>query len=212
MILNKEYDMSLWLMLHSDKINRDIIANFISNIPEELYEEIKNSLNFYMYAFSRKDVNININEYTEKTLSGEVVTTGDMKYWYMINPQTGSLELGEAIIDGEFEYDTIQVTLFPVSDTKVMNMKNYTDCLIGEYIYNYGLDDSDDLSVLDFDLMTYYLFKLPFGRAMLNCCDLDKNKYRLLNMEIIPCNYNVNDLESKKELRKLVRGRRYKKF
>lgn len=209
MILNKNYDMSLWLILHSDKVNRGVIAEFINNIPKELRNEIQSSLKCYMDTIVKNGIDSNIDR---ELLSGEFVTTGDMKYWYMVNLQTGALQLGEAIVDGREQYDTVQITLLPVNDVDIKNMKNYTDSLIGEMVYSYEIDDNSDKTISDFDLMQYYILKLPFGGMIVNSCDSVKNKYSLLNMEIVPCNYSVTDLSDRSRLNKLVRGRRYKKF
>ena len=40
MIFSKEIDRTLFLILYSDKKNRDLIANFIYNLPKRLVERI----------------------------------------------------------------------------------------------------------------------------------------------------------------------------
>ena len=159
----------------------------------------------------------NINEYVEFNLSGEVKTIGDMKYWYMINPQTGALDLGESLDDGEEEYDFFQMTLYPFDGQKVMGMESFDDTLIGDIAYNYEEQYiGEQLYVSGCDSMEFHLVKLPFGKMAVNSFQSQypyrKSRYNLINMERIPSNYSVSDLSIGDKLNSLVRGRRWKKI
>lgn len=209
MVFDRCYDETLWLMLRKDSDKRNLIAEFIKSVPEELCSQIRASIVYYQNNLSN---NNSFSEEDEYRLSGEIRISGDMLYWYMINPQTGALNLGEAIDDGEEQYDMFQMTLYPLKTKCIMEMENLDDCLLGDIAYDYVEEYAcEQLCVIDCESTEFHLIKLPFGKMLINSCEYFpyvKNRYGLVNIEKIPCNYNVSDLRDRDSLNRLVRRRR----
>ena len=87
MMIHKKYDKSLSLILCNNGINRSMIESFINSVPSRLYDKMYKSILYSFNAFSNFEYS-NVSKYDEILLSGEYKTSGDMLYWYMINPQT----------------------------------------------------------------------------------------------------------------------------
>ena len=47
MVFSDEYDRALWLVLVGDKSNREEIANLVTSIPDEIYQQIYTQLGDY---------------------------------------------------------------------------------------------------------------------------------------------------------------------
>ena len=211
MVFNTRYDDALWLMLCGNKVERTRIADFIRNIPEELYSQIRLSIRYYQNNVFRKSSSI---VEIEKYLSGEFKTSGDMLYWYEIDYQTGALSLGESIDDGEERYNLFQMTLYPLNFQAVMEMSNLDNYLLGDITYNYAEEYIDgQLHVTDCEFNEFHLIKLPFGKVAINSCEMFpdvKNRYAIVNINKLPHNYHVSNLKDGNSLNRLVRGRRKK--
>lgn len=201
MIINKTYDKSLWLMLCSNRVNREIIVEFINKIPKELFDKIRVSVGFYIdkeniFSITKYD------EFYKSFLSGEIITTGDMRYWYMFDTKTGALNLGESIIDVENEYNSFIMTLYPINDGVLNDKKEYNDCLIGE-ITNCYLDEYSDT-------VSFHLIRFSFCDIVVSFCKnylYNKNKYRLIDIDNMPNNFTLNSLENKNSVKRLIRGK-----
>ena len=211
MIFDIYYDKTLWAMASGYK-GEDIIK-FIENIPEELIEKIKNILWLYRcYLVGNIEFDDIFSDEKSK-LNDSVKTSGDMLYFYSLDLDAGSLDIGEAIVDGEIIYDTFQITLYPFRRKDYINIDNFSDYFLGDASFNYVEDvRDDDFKLYDFDFMRFNLFKLPFGITILCSGEyashykdgkVERNRYSLVNIRKIPNNYNVSDLRNK-----LVRSRK----
>ena len=160
MVFGRYYDMTLWLM--SSGCKKEDIINFIENIPEEFLKKIQKSLLIYQYYLvGNRDAYMQDDEFE---LSGSIRTAGDMSYWYSINIETGAIDMGEGIDDGEDYYDTFQMTLYPLKRKHYMNLENFEEHLLGDASYNFSEENLDDLvKIFDMDYMNFNLFRLPFG-------------------------------------------------
>lgn len=201
MLINKTYDKSLWFMLCSDRENRDRIVEFINRIPMELYDKIRISLGFYIDKENIFSITNN-DEFYKSFLNGEVRTIGDMRYWYMFDTKTGTLNLGESIIDGEDEYNSFIMTIYPINDRILNDKKEYNDCLVGE-ITNCYLDEYSDT-------VSFHLIRFSFCDIIVSSCKnylYNKNKYRLIDIDNMPNNFTLNNLGSKNSVKRLIRGK-----
>lgn len=201
MIINKTYDKSLWLMLCSDKLNRKKIVDFINSIPSELYNKLRVSLGFYVDK--KRNFSITKNDELYKSfLSSEVRTTGDMRYWYTFDTKTGALNFGESIIcDGE-EYNTFCMTIYPLNDDMLNDKKEYNDCLVGEITNSY-LDNYEN------EIVYFHLIRFSFCDIIVSSSrdKYNKNKYRLIDMDNMPNNYTLSNLNNECNVKKLIRGK-----
>ena len=204
MLINETYDKSIWLMLCSDRVNREKIVDFFNSVPTEFYNKLRISLGFYV----SKEMNFSINKqdrFYKSFLSGEMKTPGDMRYWYMIEPNTGALSLGENVIDEEegFEYSLFHMILYPIDERILKDESKYVDCLIGKVTDDYCLDGVNNMS--SFHLIRFPLCDLIVSSS--NKSSYNKNKYRLVDMDRMPEKYSLCNLKSKDSIKKLIRGK-----
>lgn len=203
MIFGRYYDMALWLMSYGCK--KQGIINFIENIPEEFLKKIQKSLLIYQhYLVGDRDAYMQDGEFD---LSDSIRTPGDMLYWYSINIETGAIDMGEAIDDGEGYYDTFQMTLYPLKRKHYMNLENFEEHLLGDASYNFFEENIDDLvKIFDFDYMNFNLFRLPFGIMLLRSGEtssyykngkVERNRYNFLSIRDIPKDYTIGDLKNR---------------
>ena len=183
MKFHKKYDKSLDLILCNNSNSKDMIVNFINNIPSRLYDKMCMSIIYSFNSFSSYEFS-DISQYDEILLSGECRTSGDMLYWYMINPQTHALNLGECVVDGNEQYDVFQMTLYPSDDFQIYRMKNFDKKLIGEISYGY-IDQGVLCQVNDCITDEFNLVKYPFVDYVV-CSSSDANRkkhYDLINIK-----------------------------
>ena len=103
MIFDIYYDKTLWAMASGYK-GEDIIK-FIENIPEELIEKIKNILWLYRcYLVGNMDFDDIFSDEKSK-LNDSVKTSGDMLYFYSLDLDAGSLDIGDSGSDGSVDDD-----------------------------------------------------------------------------------------------------------
>ena len=97
MIFGSDYDKSLWLIMKSNKKNRDKIVDFIKNIPEELYLQIREKLMIVDEYRSKK-----MRFYDENGIYFHDNLEKDGKlYYYMIDPYSYSLTLGYSVVNSD---------------------------------------------------------------------------------------------------------------
>ena len=208
MIFGKYYDKSLWIMTAGKR--KDEILDFIENIPEEFIGQIQKALILYQHCFVRKKNTLDVEKIN---LTGELITSGDMVYWYSVDKETGALDMGEYIQDGEDRYSTFQMTLHPLKRRHYESMESFDERLLGDISYNYAEQYyAEDLVAVESDTIEYSLIKFPLGIMMVCssetwCYDrrpnAGKNRYNFVNMKSVPGNYNVRDLRNR-----LVRRRK----
>ena len=203
MIINETYDKSLWLMLCSNSVYREKIVEFFNSVPMELYDKLRISLGFYV----SKEMNFSINRYDEfykSFLTGEVKTSGDMRYWYMIDPKTGALSFGESVIDEEDEYGLFHMVLYPIDNKLLLNNREYNDFLIGEIIDEYSFNEVNDK-------INFHLIRFSLCDLLVSSCKTglyNENKYRLVDLNKMPDEYNLSNLVSENSVKKLIRGKK----
>ena len=211
MIFGVGHDRSLWLMLEANKLKRRSIADFVSSIPEDFMEEIKlNIVRLDNYKKSSERGHGN------RYVSNECVTSGDMVYWYSLDMETGILYLGQGIKDDDIVHDTFSISLYPLGYDEYYKMECLNNRSVGEISEYYaGFDADGTVTEVSIDGTIFAASKLPFDRMMVssvvNSDDQSTKNYRCVNMNKIPCNYYVRDLE-KDKLNKLIRYRRRVRF
>lgn len=216
MIFSNNYDRSLWLIVSGNK--KDIILDFINNIPSELIAEIQKSLQLYqLYLHKNKGIPARSRERID--LNGKFQTTGDMLYWYKIDSLTGALRMGESISFEEEIYDKFQMTLYPLKKEYYKRLENLDECLLGDISYNFfNMYIAEDSTMIYSDTTDFNLIKLPFGTSLIysremkpNIDDSSKitfqirNGYNLVNVKRAPYDYNITRLNNKN---RLVRSRK----
>lgn len=121
MIFGNGYDSSLWLMMKSDRKNRKKILEFIGNIPEKLYIEIKEKLSM-------------IDDYRESNRNrvyfhGNCEKDGKL-YYYRIDLYNYGLSIGCSIFNG-LSYDEIfEINIYPSDNLADVSKEEYV--LVGK--------------------------------------------------------------------------------
>ena len=93
MIFNKEFDKTLKLILEGDKNNKDIIIDFISSIPDSLYQQINNSL----LKFNKiREENVYLLDMED--IDGEFIVNNKIKYYYILDMIFNCLTIGKTYL------------------------------------------------------------------------------------------------------------------
>lgn len=107
MIFNKEFDKTLKLILNGDKNNKDIIIDFISSIPDSLYQQIKSSLlNFdkireeNVYLLDMEDID------------GEFIVNNKIKYYFILDMIFNCLIIGKTYLINGDESKELEIKLY----------------------------------------------------------------------------------------------------
>ena len=193
MVFNKDYDMSLWLILSGNKKTRKMVADFIRDIPEELYQKIHKSLVMYeVYDSDAKDIFLGDSDLLY--LQENVIECEDKLYWYCIDMITGTLQIRKTfVIDGDL-MNTIKFILYPIKKVDYENLKNSENISLGILFDTFIAIDSNDISCsysISFDLV-----KKLFGRLAVDSFDysLYRKYVNLVNVDMLPENFDLRDL------------------
>ena len=143
MIFDKNYDRSLWLLLASDKVNREKIIDVIKNIPDELNEKIC----------------LIIEKYNKDFVDSEEIRfeVGNLIYFVKIIGEELSIKF---VKNDEFQKEIVKLFLNPLSESSFDSLKDYTPYNLGGFIYslNSGLNVRIGSSLEEYDIV-----KTPFG-------------------------------------------------
>lgn len=115
MILNYEYDQSLWLVVCNDKKNRNMVIDFIYSIPDDLYAEIMNSADI-VNEYRKNNISYWDRKYKE--LHGSVITSDQLMFWYSIDPYDYGITLGYSVFDGNEYQESFEMTLYPLEQAR----------------------------------------------------------------------------------------------
>ena len=138
-MFSEEFDRSLWLMLGSDKNNREDIVNFIRSVPNELYQQIYIQLDKYE---KYEESNIDILDREDICLYGNCNGKYDLRYYFVVDMIQNSLTIGVGNnIDMNF-IKSYEITLYAKSrynsvdlfSSQILgNIINHTDDVKTEY-------------------------------------------------------------------------------
>lgn len=191
MIFGKNYDSSLWLILVSDKDNREEIIKFIKDIPKELYVKLMDSMIKY-----QEIINVDGEFKGRKALlCGEFVDDKMDLYSFYINLDDGMLSLCRSVLNKyQRYYIDIEVSLIPC---KLDDNLGFLDGkLIGEIIF--ALDErknSFTFDLKDYSYNEYECMKIPFGNALVFCKSDTKRRVRRINRKNMKDDYNLTDFD-----------------
>lgn len=173
MIFDKCCDKSLWLIVNSDEKNRDVIVNFLNDIPFELSEKIREALKqFNDYEISKVD----ILDRDIVDLSEELFLSDHYKYWFKVDMILGTFNIGRSF-NG---IKDIEITLN-------LNKKNY---FIDVYVLG-------DVRFGESKIITYELIKTILGDKMVSCKEDNIKRYKKVNIKSISDDIDILDLEKK---------------
>ena len=166
MIIDRDYDASLWYIIKSDRKNRKEIVNFIKELPEEFLKKMrlsieksgKEQLNF-------DEPNLDFNEYSDHYTYPNKNSPG-IYYYYQINQikEKQSLTIVKTFYDGVKEDDIIELKLFPINLEYAKEMNNFEEEWIGNVTTNIKTTHIDDTVVsIKCDYSEYNIYNTPIG-------------------------------------------------
>lgn len=204
MIFDKDlYDRSLWLMLKTDKKNREKIIKFVRSIPRELREQIKKSI--YIYKEKIKD-NDELFDVDDDRLSGNIENSRHVLYWYNISSLDGSLSLGYSFLNEDKYYDAFEMKLIPYDD--LYQLKYFDDEWIGTIDY----DITTTESMTTCNEKEYNIVRTPLGDFVIAMLEdrSDRNKYEIsrINLKKMPEEMFLKDFDGEKNIKRLIRGKK----
>ena len=201
MIFDKDlYDKSLWLIIKYDKDNRERIIDFVKHIPVDLYNQIYDCI-----EICKKNNGIIMDK---SELSGIFETSRHVLYWYNIDNSNYkfTLSIGYKILYGDMYHDSIELHLNKYDDMyqlKYFDMEN-----IGKLVYditttkNFVVGSEKDYSIVN----------TPFGNILISKLinREEKQSYRIskFDLDIIPSEIFMVDLENKKNIKRLIKGKK----
>lgn len=202
MIIDKDYDRILYLMMEVDNDNKMRMLDFIKSIPSELYVEIHKSMEEYRFKKNEGDVDFFLDDWSGTFL------TEDGKYYYY------SLDSYGLLLGLDINYETI-IRIF--IKTKVISdrLLSLFEEGYGKLSYNYKkLENFGRNSFNNYwcDKVKYKLYRIPFGLIVVSLCE-DKISFvkslDFINRVAIPNDIVISDLEDNK-LKKVLSKNIYK--
>lgn len=178
MIFNESLDRALWLMLISDKNNRDKIVGFINDVPSLVFDRIKLILSEY-YEYENNDVSLLC---MEDICLREEIDVLECKY--LINLDRGCHSL--SIL--KFNYLKNECSRLVVYFN---NIELFGQQRLGSFYY----DGSDDIVDVSYDLVDTLL-----GKMVAYSDDVMYKKYKLVFMGDIPKDVKIDDFWDTKRL------------
>lgn len=181
MIFNEKFDNSLWLMVNSDKNNKDDIVAFVKNLPNELYQLIYSRLDEYkQYKEGKIDVLENSDNFC---LTGNIFTFDRCKYSFVIDMIVNSLTINKFVLKGK-KYEKVY-GLSMCAESSYNNADIFGTQLIG-HIWDNGLD------------IEYEMISTLLGKMIVYSDNIIFKKYKRINVNEIPSDINIDSLSSKK--------------
>lgn len=186
MVFSKEYDRSLWLMLVSD-INKDKIAEVISNIPSDLSEQIR----LYVKEYNQGIRNHSWLKYSKNNITYEIKLVFDELFISMIRIGT----------DGKKYISDLK--LMPINKKDIVDMYYYRNLYFADF--DTYVDNGYDM---EHEIMNYYsIMKNFFGCYVIAYDFHKKDKTKFINFDKIPKEIYQHQFNDEKRINRLVKKR-----
>jgi len=212
MIFNKGYDMSLWLILASNTVNRRRkILDFVNEYPDNLIHRLHVSLDKYADYVHENFVIMDM----ELTDFNDSIIFDDVSYWYCIDVFNGTLELGRTSYMGDGQSDVFQLSLSMFSRRDYESHRYFQEMYLGTVTGSFVNNEANgNKGVIDFYSTQFSIIKAPFDRLVVKSNDFsdDKNRYCSFDFSTINEDYNKDSLNSNDVFKGLVRSKKNKSF
>lgn len=164
-MFSQEFDRSLWLMLISDKNNREDIISFIKYIPDDLYEQIYIHLDKYR---NYEECNVSISNREDICLYGSCYGKYNEKYSFIVDTAQNSLTISMGIERNGTFMKAFEITLYAKSSY------NSTDALDKQFL-GYVVNYTDETKT------EYELIDGKFGKIVVYSNNRFLKKYKKVN-------------------------------
>lgn len=201
MVFNSGFDNSLWLILASDKKYRYDIADFIYNIPDDLYKKICYQLELYRSGKDMRD-----NEYVK------VFRDKDWNnYFYTVNIDSHEIKINLKNWNstGDRLEKNIVLSIYAISLEDLINIDLDNSLYIGNYHYNssgFVSPFSSTLVVMGDD-RDYEIYDNDKLKLKVSTSDNNSNLVNV-NLEKRPLDFILSDLGDRHSVSCLVKGRK----
>lgn len=191
MLFGKNYDKTLWLLLSSSKKRRKKMEKFLSSIPAEFYNLIKDKISKYEEYEKNK---VKFSDRDEKHLMGVYTSENGLIYQVNIDSNNGMLTI---VVKSITSSRNVKKVIFSMS-LLPYNLCDKMECFdkknIGEFFYQDGVVsgyDPCDPEICDF--LTYNLMKTPLGMVL--CCSSEESfiekRFSMVSLKQIPSDVNL---------------------
>lgn len=203
MIIDKNFDKSLWLVLNADKKNSERVVNFIVNIPNELKEQIKEKIKILNEFKNSEDKRITF-------LCGEYETSEHLLYWFELDSYFEEIDMGYKRFNGCVYEDVFEMTLSLSED--LFSVKNFDKKNIGRIEYDISTKNIDNIfNVVESSENEYNLYRTPLGYLVVYSVDDDKgikHYMKIINILDMPEQLFIDDIKDRNDAKKLVKERK----
>lgn len=200
MIFDFDYDKSLWLILKSERINKDKIINFIKSIPKGLYEDIYKSVKVYREEYYGID---DLEMVVDDRLYGDIKSSKNNTFWYNIDLLDGSLFLGYGFLCNDKFYDIFEMKLLSYDGFK----KDKCDDLEEIGFINYDITSTERMITCCWK--DYNFINTSFGNYIVSILEdrNGRNKISLsrIDLRCLPDEIFIDDFNN---VKRLLRGKR----
>lgn len=195
MILNKEYDNSLWAIINGDKQHNHLITNFIHELPSEFIEQIKLAIIKRESIMDNRFKNLNYQDGIN-TLSGTTDSINNVKYTYLLDVDFGELRIMKTIVkDNSFE-NVFTLHLEEISLPLTSVLDNGT--LLGSLEYQV----KEKKYFQDFPIINNYHFEYGISKNMFShtvtttevCGNSRLSTKQSIDIEKLPTNLNLKNI------------------
>lgn len=203
MVFNIGFDNTIWMILSSDKKYRKEIAEFIYNLPKDIYDSICKYLREYNYDGKSSDYEIgNFKKF--------IRDDNGINNYYCINisPYKIEINLKKWNSAGDRPEDNINLILYAVTLDELISLDNYL--CIGSYNYKSSrfLNSFTSILSVNGDEREYEIYDVDDMKLMLSILDVGfDNK---INLNRMPQELELSDLRDRRSVSRLVRGRKKK--
>lgn len=197
MIFNNNFDKSLWLILASDKHRRMEIANFLNLIPKDVLDKIS----YHLKSDMAEDTTIKFNNATRDLLENT--------YLYKIEMSKKKLTIkyskwGQSIDETE---ENFELSLVSLSEDLIKEV-GFSDSIYLGGCYSNNVSLFLNALFVKCDGYFYYAYFDDVKQKVVVEILGNKVKEKSIDLNMIPDDINLCDLEDKKSINRLVRIKR----
>ena len=181
MIFEKDYDTTLYYLMKADKKNRNELIDLINNLPKELIESIKISLQKLEnkeFLYDKESSNI---------FQKNSKTNNHIFFYYQID-EDKALTISKEYNDGKTCKTIFKIIFFPINHEYIKEcMNNFEDEWLGTITSNKD-------NYIEENEREYNLYKTPIGNFISYNKKIGKNKRNITIFKSI-CSKKDIDLE-----------------
>jgi hypothetical protein len=199
MIFDKDYDASLWFILKSDAKNRKEIVEFIKEIPEELLEKIKESIN------KAKKEEFDFQDEFLDYYSCQSKNDPHISFYFQLD-EDNALTLIKSHTDENTKEDLFELVLFPINKDFVKMLDFFEGEWLGTITNNIKTNRIDEkVGLIECDENEYNIYNTPIGNFISYSRRIFDGKYAFSIYKPVSLRRVPEDIEKTKIFRKTMK-------